>query len=269
MRKRTVLVACGSFNPVTNMHLRMFELARDHLQNGLSPPVEVIGGLVSPVSDAYAKAGLVSASHRCAMLNLALLTNDWVRLDTWECSQEGWTETRRVLQHHLDALREGHQKRIDGAPHKRRRMDNLNGSDGDWPDSMPVLAEASPVSVMLLCGADLLQSFSVPGLWKDSDIEHLVSRFGLVVVSRPSFDAARFVYENDTLYRNRHNIHLVTEWMTNDISSTKVRRALARGESVKYVLQDSVIAYIQEHGLYRPQTGDNQDDSDGGQETAV
>ncbi|EAW79029.1 NMNAT3 isoform 12 [Pan troglodytes] len=26
-----VLLACGSFNPITNMHLRMFEVARDHL----------------------------------------------------------------------------------------------------------------------------------------------------------------------------------------------------------------------------------------------
>ncbi|EEC10057.1 nicotinamide mononucleotide adenylyltransferase, putative [Ixodes scapularis] len=159
------------------MHLRMFELARDHLQNGVSPPVEVIGGLISPVSDAYGKAGLVSARHRCAMLNLALLTNDW--------------------------------------------------------------------------------------------IEHLVSQFGLVVVTRSGCDAARFIYETDCLYRNRHNIHLVTEWMTNDISSTGIRRALARGESVKYLLQDSVITYIQEHGLYRPSSVENQDDSDNGQETAV
>ena len=28
-----VLIACGSFNPITNMHLRMFELARDHLHD--------------------------------------------------------------------------------------------------------------------------------------------------------------------------------------------------------------------------------------------
>lgn len=27
-----VLVSCGSFNPPTNMHLRMFELAKDALQ---------------------------------------------------------------------------------------------------------------------------------------------------------------------------------------------------------------------------------------------
>lgn len=30
---KVVLLACGSFNPVTNMHLRMFELARDHLED--------------------------------------------------------------------------------------------------------------------------------------------------------------------------------------------------------------------------------------------
>lgn len=28
-----VLLACGSFNPITNMHLRMFELARDQLED--------------------------------------------------------------------------------------------------------------------------------------------------------------------------------------------------------------------------------------------
>lgn len=32
-KTRVVLLACGSFNPITNMHLRMFELARDHLED--------------------------------------------------------------------------------------------------------------------------------------------------------------------------------------------------------------------------------------------
>lgn len=26
-----VLLACGSFNPITNMHLRLFELAKDYM----------------------------------------------------------------------------------------------------------------------------------------------------------------------------------------------------------------------------------------------
>ncbi|MEQ2176446.1 hypothetical protein GOODEAATRI_028073 [Goodea atripinnis] len=28
-----VLLACGSFNPITNQHMRLFELARDHMQS--------------------------------------------------------------------------------------------------------------------------------------------------------------------------------------------------------------------------------------------
>lgn len=28
-----ILLSCGSFNPITNMHLRMFELARDYLED--------------------------------------------------------------------------------------------------------------------------------------------------------------------------------------------------------------------------------------------
>lgn len=39
-----VLLACGSFNPITNMHLRLFEVARDHLhQTGQSGPRPVLG----------------------------------------------------------------------------------------------------------------------------------------------------------------------------------------------------------------------------------
>ena len=48
--KRAVLISCGSFNPPTIMHLRLFELARTHLQKcGYS----VLGGMISPVHDKY------------------------------------------------------------------------------------------------------------------------------------------------------------------------------------------------------------------------
>lgn len=30
-KTEVVLLACGSFNPITNMHLRLFELARDYM----------------------------------------------------------------------------------------------------------------------------------------------------------------------------------------------------------------------------------------------
>lgn len=76
----------------------LLEIARDHLQRlGYH---NVIGGIVSPVHDSYGKKELVSATHRCEMLRLALQDSSWLRLSDWECHQEGWTRTRLVLQYH-------------------------------------------------------------------------------------------------------------------------------------------------------------------------
>ena len=67
-----VLVSCGSFNPITNMHLRMFgtliswifsnyffyliyfeEIAKDNLES--MGNYKVVSGIISPVSDGYRK----------------------------------------------------------------------------------------------------------------------------------------------------------------------------------------------------------------------
>ncbi|XP_042854927.1 nicotinamide/nicotinic acid mononucleotide adenylyltransferase 3 isoform X3 [Panthera tigris] len=97
-----VLLACGSFNPITNMHLRLFEVARDHLhQTGM---YKVIGGIISPVNDNYRKKDLVAAHHRVAMARLALQTSDWIRVDPWESEQAQWMETVKVLRHHHSEL---------------------------------------------------------------------------------------------------------------------------------------------------------------------
>jgi len=53
-------VATGSFNPPTYMHLRMFELAKDELQQR---GYHVLGGYISPVNDAYKKK-LFRTSYR-------------------------------------------------------------------------------------------------------------------------------------------------------------------------------------------------------------
>jgi nicotinamide mononucleotide adenylyltransferase len=56
------LVACGSFSPITFLHLRMFEMVADYVK--FNTDFEIVGGYLSPVSDAYKKAGLASARHR-------------------------------------------------------------------------------------------------------------------------------------------------------------------------------------------------------------
>jgi nicotinamide mononucleotide adenylyltransferase len=58
-----VLVACGSFSPITYLHLRMFEMAADYVKFNKTE-FELMGGYLSPVSDLYKKAGLASSQHR-------------------------------------------------------------------------------------------------------------------------------------------------------------------------------------------------------------
>lgn len=49
LNSKVVLLACGSFNPPTILHLRMFEAARDFLR--LKFGCDVIEGIISPVAD--------------------------------------------------------------------------------------------------------------------------------------------------------------------------------------------------------------------------
>ncbi|XP_047591670.1 nicotinamide/nicotinic acid mononucleotide adenylyltransferase 3 isoform X7 [Lutra lutra] len=120
-----VLLACGSFNPITNMHLRLFEVARDHLhQTGM---YQVIGGIISPVNDHYRKQDLVAAHHRVAMARLALQTSDWVRVDPWESEQLQWTETVKVLRHHHSELLRS-LPRKEGPDHGRARCTAPTGA---------------------------------------------------------------------------------------------------------------------------------------------
>lgn len=78
------------------------EIARDYFnENGTH---EVIGGIISPANDSYSKPGLVSSTHRCAMIKGVLQTSDWIRLSDWECKQENWTRTRISLQYHQVCL---------------------------------------------------------------------------------------------------------------------------------------------------------------------
>ena len=61
-KQPVVLVACGSFSPITYLHLRMFEMAKDYVRQNTD--WEIVGGYLSPVSDQYKKPGLLAAEHR-------------------------------------------------------------------------------------------------------------------------------------------------------------------------------------------------------------
>ncbi|XP_055636860.1 nicotinamide/nicotinic acid mononucleotide adenylyltransferase 3 isoform X2 [Toxorhynchites rutilus septentrionalis] len=234
---KIMLIACGSFSPPTPMHFRMFEIARDHFNE--MGTGQVVGGIVSPVHDSYGKKGLISATHRCNMLKIALQTSDWIRLSEWETQQEEWTRTRLSLQYHQNYI-------------NSYLKDSSSINNQYIPAWIPETLKKTSghVQLKLLCGGDLLESFAKPGLWKDEDIEAIVGQHGLVVISRAGSNAEQFIFNSDLLSRYRRNITIVNNWVTNDVSSTIVRRLLGRGLSVKYLLDDSVTEYIKKQGLY-------------------
>ncbi|XP_072378590.1 nicotinamide/nicotinic acid mononucleotide adenylyltransferase 3 isoform X1 [Diabrotica undecimpunctata] len=239
-----VLLACGSFNPPTNMHLRMFELARDYLHR-MGQHV-VLGGVISPVHDGYGKEDLMHSNHRLEMVKLALQNHDWVSYSNWECNQESWTRTREVLQYHQNHINAAVNESINN-------LYDINENELRWIPETIRNGDTGPVRVKLLCGADLLESFGTPSLWANEDLEEIVGRHGLVVITRSNSNPAEFIYNSDLLTKYMANITIVTEWITNEISSTKVRRALRRNESVKYILPDKVVDYIHKNGLYGSQ----------------
>jgi nicotinamide mononucleotide adenylyltransferase len=239
-----MFIACGSYNPPTFMHLRMFEIAKDHFtQMGF----EVIGGIMSPVHDAYGKKGLVSQTHRHSMLKIATKSSDWIRISEWEMQQEGWSRTRMTLQFH--------QNYVNSII---RDLNGLN-SKSNWPSWVPdnIRQTKDPVQVKLLCGADLLESFATPGLWEPDDIAAILGHHGVVVVSRNNSDLDRFIFDSDLLNKYKRNITIVTNWIPNEVSSSLVRKFIKRELSVKYLIDDLVIDYINKHGLYQTTSSDD------------
>ncbi|CAF91057.1 unnamed protein product, partial [Tetraodon nigroviridis] len=113
--------------------------------------------------------------------------------------------------------------------------------------------------IFLLCGSDLLDSFCIPGLWKDSDMEVIVGDFGMVVVPRDGADTAKIINHSSVLRKYKDNILVVSDAASHPmsvVSSTKSRLALQHGDGhVVDYLSQPVIDYILQSQLYITATG--------------
>ncbi|ORY84871.1 nicotinamide mononucleotide adenylyl transferase [Protomyces lactucae-debilis] len=230
-REPLVLVACGSFSPITHLHLRMFELAADYARH--STNFELMGGYFSPVSDAYKKEGLAPAKHRLNMVKLACEeTSDRWDVDPWEATKAAYTPTALVLDHFDYEI----NTRMGGVEVRQGERDPETG--------MPVKRR---VKIMLLAGSDLLKTMSDEGVWDANDLNHILGNYGAFIVERMGADIKK---ATSALSAWSNNIHQVEQTVLNDVSSTKVRLLLRKEYSVRYLLPESVVDYIEENGLY-------------------
>ncbi|KAI5477029.1 hypothetical protein MNV49_006905 [Pseudohyphozyma bogoriensis] len=238
-KQPVVLVACGSFSPITFLHLRMFEMAKDYIH--LHTDMFVAGGYLSPVNDAYQKKGLALAEHRINMCELAIQTSDWINVDPFEARRPTYTPTAKVLDHFKHELNEV-----------------MGGVDVEFANEWgEIRTEKRPARILLLAGSDLIQTMSEPGVWSEEDLHHILGLYGCVIISRAESELDTSIFNSSNVHSRsplalyRHNIFLVEQLVRNDVSSTKVRLFLKKGMSVLYLIPSEVVRYIERMGLYR------------------
>lgn len=219
-----VIVACGSFSPITYLHLRIFEMTLDDISK--KKHYQVIGGYFSPVSSKYKKEGLISSQHRVEMCRIACEESKWLMVDSWESDQFDYTKTVFVLNHfnyEINVKRKG---------------------------VLSEFGKKKKVKIKLLAGDDLVESMVKPGLWDNEDLHFIFKNFGCIIVERSGKDIRSFLFCHDILYNYRKKFILIKQHIYNDISSTKVRLFIKRNLSIKYLLPNKVIDYINENCLY-------------------
>eukprot|EP00887_Chlorella_sp_A99_P005479 scaffold1.g5479.t1 len=204
--------SCGSFNPPTYLHLRMLELAQQALSKARAAGFDVLGAYMSPVNDAYWKQALAPGSHRVRMCQLATQESDSIMVDAWEVEQRQYTRT-------------------------------LYEPGASCPPVLP--------RVMLVCGADVLNSMADPAMWRQDLLETLLSRHGVVCITRSGSETAKVLDRPGTLLNAyRGNVAILQDPVPNEVSSSRVRHELEQGHSVRYLLPDAVINHVYRHGLY-------------------
>lgn len=110
-------------------------------------------------------------------------------------------------------------------------------------DTLRAFGEADPGSeLFFITGADAILQILT---WKDHEEAVGLARF--VAVSRPGYDLDR-LRSLEAGVRERVE---VIEIPALAISSTDIRRRVAEGRPIRYLVPDIVASYIEQHGLYR------------------
>jgi nicotinate-nucleotide adenylyltransferase len=206
----------GTFNPIHFGHLRMAQELADALN---LDSVRFIPAANPPHKDAPA----ISAEQRAAMVKLAIANNDCFVFDDRELHRAGASYTLDTLLSLREEL-------------------------------------GSNTSITLFMGSDAFTKFDTWHRWQE-----IISLCHIALVQRPqlrghdhklsktleTFLHNHYSENSDDLHLHASGFVTMRQITALDISSTAIRHALQHGDSVRYLMPDNVIEYIQQHKLYR------------------
>lgn len=243
-----VLVACGSYSPITVLHVEMFRMAERHVESsarqhpargsgsgdGGGADFEVVGSYLSPVSDAYKKPALAAARHRLAMCERAVARTD-IMVDPWEALRCDAATRAPVYTSTVDVL---------------CHVDHEINRDGGGIETADGMGRVR-ARIVLLMGADVAATMGDPRLWPTPDVDVILGHYGAFVIERPM--QTRIDDALADLHKYDDKIWVVAAF-ENDVSSTKIRAQLKNGERVLDLAQP-VYEYIKTNDLYYEETG--------------
>jgi len=229
--KYIILIQTGSHSPIHLVHLRVFNRAREHIEATV-PNTHVIAGFISPSHDIYVSKKLgreaIPGNHRIAMARLAASSSDWVDVDSWESSsQDDFVDFPGVALHLQEQLR-----------------------SADWP-SLGIAKEQ--VEVWYLGGADVFLRVGVQGLLSKGI--HPVCVFRAQPGHCETYD--EFLTQMSSRYGSSGytaNSMIILDGRDgnpdlDNLSSSMVRRRLARGAPVDTMVDPDVCRYLKENKI--------------------
>lgn len=212
---RRIGILGGTFNPVHIGHLRgALEVAEQLVLDELR--------LIPSARPPHREAPQATAAQRLAMVDLAVAGEPGLAVDDRELRRDKPSFT----------------------------YDTLESVRGEL---------AADDQLFLLLGWDAFCGLPTWHRWQE-----LLEHCHLIVLQRPDAGseapevlrdllAARSVNDPQSLVGPSGQIAFV--WQTPlAVSATQIRHLLAEGRSVRFLVPDAVLAYIQTHGLYRGQT---------------
>ncbi|HSH97104.1 MAG: nicotinate-nucleotide adenylyltransferase [Methylophilaceae bacterium] len=204
----------GTFDPIHFGHLRMAQEVSDLLE--LSS-VHFIPSATPP----HKTQTSVSAEHRAEMVRLAIADNPKFKLDTRELER-------------------------DGASYSIATLESLRQELGN------------EASICMLLGSDAFLKLNTWHRWNE-----LLNYCHIILVQRPHTNIQETLPEElQTLLHNHYSEHIedlslapsghihMQPITALDISATAIRDDIKHGRSLRYLMPESVINYIQAHQLY-------------------
>jgi len=213
--KRLIGILGGTFNPIHFGHLRMAQELTDAFK---FDEIKFIPSANPPHKDTIS----VSAEHRAAMVKVAIEGNPLFSLDECELKREGASYT------------------IDTLINLRQSLDG-------------------ETAICLIMGSDAFVKLNTWHHW-----QKLLDYAHIVLVQRPSaVPQEKLPSELETIlhdhYTEQHadlgkeiaGFITMQSISAQEISATQIRNLIKHGQSVRYLLPNGVIEYIQQHQLYQ------------------